>query len=101
MVGTSVGFAFIQAKHHLDLETGADSDLASVLDQFVRQFTACRAGSGQKPWDQPLNPDADRLVLATGPHSSRPITQSAEQSPAPFFNLTGWLSSYRITSNAS
>src|SRR5688572_22078531 len=39
LVGTSdAGRIFIQAKHELDLGTRANSDLASSIDQFVRQF---------------------------------------------------------------
>lgn len=75
LVGTSGGgFVFSQIKHTLRLSKAADSDLASVLDQFVRQFIANRAGSSKgRPWERPLDPLRDRLVLITGPRSSKPI----------------------------
>lgn len=75
LVGTtSGGFVFSQIKHTLQLSQAADSDLASALDQFVRQFVVCRAGSsGARPWERPLDSVQDRLVLLTGPNSSVPI----------------------------
>src|SRR5260370_5393016 len=39
LVGTPIpGHAFLQVKHNIDLGRAADSELASVLDQFVRQY---------------------------------------------------------------
>jgi hypothetical protein len=55
--------AFIQAKIRLQLSEGADSQLASALGQFARQFPSLQ---------QQSQPD-DRLVLAVGPRSSAPI----------------------------
>ena len=73
LVGLSEGFAFIQAKHALNLQTGANSDLASALDQFVRQFIANQNNQGMRPWERPLNAQLDRLVLIASSHSSAPI----------------------------
>ena len=73
LLGLSDGFAFIQAKHTLTLQTGADSDLASALDQFIRQFLANKNNRGTRPWERPLSAQLDRLVFVTGPHSSGPI----------------------------
>jgi hypothetical protein len=67
LVGTSgSGLVFCQIKRRLNLSADAGSDLASALDQFVRQFTTCRT-------DLPLDPARDRLVLITSPGSSEPI----------------------------
>src|SRR5271157_3683584 len=38
VVTRSGGFVFGQAKHNLSLQTAVDSDFASTIDQFVRQF---------------------------------------------------------------
>ena len=75
LVGTSgSGYVFSQIKRRLNLSSGADSDLASALDQFVRQFISCRdASGGSRPTDRPLDPARDRLVLITSSLSSEPI----------------------------
>ena len=77
LVGTSEGgFVFVQAKHSLRLEVGADSALASAVDQFVRQFVVSQSATPGRPWERPLSPDRDRLVLLIGPHSSAPIREN-------------------------
>lgn len=44
LVGTSAnGLVFAQIKRTLQLSRAPDSDLASALDQFVRQFIACQS----------------------------------------------------------
>ncbi len=75
LVGTSGGgFVFSQIKYTLHLSEAVDSDLASALDQFVRQFIACRdTSAGARPWERSLDSVRDRLVLITGPSSSLPI----------------------------
>ena len=41
LVGLSTtGYIFLQAKHKISLGTTSDSELAGVIDQFVRQFIA-------------------------------------------------------------
>ncbi len=68
------GFVFAQIKRTLNLSTGIKSDLASALDQCVRQFIASRDKStGRDDLDRPLNPKKDRLVIITSPTSSGPI----------------------------
>ncbi len=42
---SSQGRIFVQVKHTVYLSKRDDSDLASVLDQFVRQFITCRSGT--------------------------------------------------------
>jgi hypothetical protein len=75
LVGTSdSGLVFCQIKRSLNLSPRPESDLASALDQFVRQFIACRNTSGgSSPTDRPLDPATDRLVLVTSSDSSEPI----------------------------
>lgn len=67
LVGTSAeGLVFGQIKRNLKLSPAPDSDLASALDQFVRQFVACRAEtSGTRAWNRPLDSERDRLLLIT------------------------------------
>jgi len=57
MVGTLTGgIIFCQIKHALQLSQSADSDLASTLDQFVRQFIAYRTTlTGTRPWEHSLD----------------------------------------------
>src|ERR1700759_2173720 len=44
-----------------------DSELASVLNQFVRQFLAHPGRqAGTNPWQRALNAERDRLVLVHG-----------------------------------
>jgi len=71
LVGTSNdGLVFAQIKRKLHFSGNPDSDLASALDQFVRQFIHCQSRtSGKRPWDRPLDPLRDRLMLITGPES--------------------------------
>ncbi|HEX9608343.1 MAG TPA: hypothetical protein VF962_14040, partial [Gemmatimonadaceae bacterium] len=52
------GHHFIQAKNSLNLEQGETSELASALDQCVRQFVAGNTAGAVRPWDRPL--DASR-----------------------------------------
>ncbi len=75
LVGTSMnGHVFAQIKRTLQLSKTAGSELASAFDQFVRQFLTCRTGNaGKLPWDRPLNPELDRLLLITSPNSSEPV----------------------------
>jgi hypothetical protein len=74
-VGTSDGGqVFIQAKHKVTRERKPDSDLATSLDQFVRQFHAHQAAAHTgRPWERPLDSGRDRLVLVIGSESSEAI----------------------------
>jgi signal recognition particle GTPase len=74
VVTSADGVIFSQIKHKLSLSQTQGSELASALDQCVRQFIACQSHShGIRPWDRPLDPGRDRLVVITGPNSSAPI----------------------------
>jgi hypothetical protein len=72
LVGTSHhGLAFINAKHTVIASQSEDSDFASALSQFVRQFVASTNQiKGSSPWERPLDTKLDRFVLAISPQSS-------------------------------
>ena len=61
LVLTDVGEIYVQAKSSLPLSALPTSELASVADQFVRQF---RAGVTENGARRELDPTRDRLVLA-------------------------------------
>jgi hypothetical protein len=67
------GHAFLQAKHNIDLGKTDDSELASVLDQFVRQFHKHSAVGNNASWERPLDVTRDRMVLVTSQSSSARI----------------------------
>jgi len=68
------GLVFAQIKHSLNLSSNADSDFASAIAQFVRQFIACKTATGNaQPLNRPLDPATDRFVLITSSVSSGPI----------------------------
>ncbi len=75
LVGCSGGGqVFAQIKRTLQLSSAPNSNFASVLDQFVRQFIAGRNKTGgSRSMGRPLDPRHDRLVLITSPTSSQPI----------------------------
>ena len=61
------GFCFVNVKRSITLTRDPTSFLASVLDQFVRQWIACESTQGiaGRTWQRPLKPNRDRLVLIT------------------------------------
>ena len=66
IVTSAEGGVYLQAKRYITLSPGEDSDLASVISQFVRHFLAQRSQMpGRHPWERPLDPERDRLVLMT------------------------------------
>ncbi len=68
------GLAFINAKHTVTASQSEDSDFASALSQFARQFVAStNQATGKRPWERPLDAHLDRFVLATSPKSSAPV----------------------------
>src|ERR1019366_4581451 len=74
LVGSVDGrHAFVQAKRTLTLSSAADSEFASVIDQFVRQYLSGRGLSSARPWARALDPSKDRLVLVTTSESSQPL----------------------------
>jgi hypothetical protein len=78
LVGTSLErYTFLQVKRRISLSPKKDSELASVLDQVVRQIAGSGSGNGGKrPWSRPLDPAKDRLVLVTSSDSSQEIRES-------------------------
>jgi len=67
------GFIFVQAKTRVEFSTGPASPFAKTIEQFVRQWLVCAAGSGDRQWNRPLDQARDRIVLAVGPASSNGI----------------------------
>jgi hypothetical protein len=68
LISTSAGgFCFVNVKRSVTLSRDPGSYLASVLDQFVRQWIACESAQGNagRTWQRPLKPNRDRLVLIT------------------------------------
>ena len=75
LVGSASGsHGFIQAKRTLALSGAEDSDLASAIDQFVRQYVSVGGTPDTRPWhSRPLDTSKDMFVLATTPESSASI----------------------------
>ncbi|WP_237151858.1 hypothetical protein [Oryzibacter oryziterrae] len=70
VVRTDVGEIYVQAKRNISLSAKADSDLASVADQFVRQFRAGVLDSGVR---RGLDVARDRLLLVVEEDTSDTI----------------------------
>lgn len=70
VVRTNVGEIYVQAKRAISLSTKAGSELASVADQFVRQFRAGVLDSGIR---RDLDVARDRLLLVVGEDTGDPI----------------------------
>src|SRR3990172_13112497 len=67
------GWCFINVKTSVDLSDKPESELGSVIDQFVRQWLACKAGDKSYDWARPIDALHDRLVLATSSKSSKSL----------------------------
>jgi hypothetical protein len=66
IVTSAAGGVYLQAKRSIALSPSEDSDLASAIGQFVRHFLGQRSQRpGRHPWERPLDPERDRLVLMT------------------------------------
>lgn len=66
MIGTSSGGHILcQITTDIWRSNQEDSKLARSLEQCVRQFHAYSDRSGNKPWERPLDPIRDRMLLAT------------------------------------
>lgn len=100
LVGTSQGgHAFIQVKHTVKSIEGDDSAFASALSQFVRQYLASGEGTkGVRPWERPLDPRLDRLVLVTSSGSSKKVI---ERLPAVLTRIRGLPSGQNISDAAT
>jgi hypothetical protein len=64
---TAGGFIFIQAKSSIRFESASTSPFGKTVDQFVRQWMVCAAGSGARGWDRHFrrllgDPASKRLV---------------------------------------
>ncbi len=68
------GILFIQVKHSLSLETTADSEFGSVIDQFVRQFLSVRNSAANiLPSGRMLDANLDRFLILVSSRSSAPV----------------------------
>jgi hypothetical protein len=74
------GRLFFQAKTNLRFGEQATSEMVKVVEQIVRQWKLCSGGDGSKGWNEPLDKDKDRLVIAVGPGT--PETVAADLSEA-------------------
>jgi len=73
---TDAGQIFVQAKNSLTLSTKPDSELASVANQFVRQY---REGVQENSGRRDLSAVLDRLVLAVGEETPTTITSNLRE----------------------
>src|SRR5689334_22331899 len=75
LVGTrDGGLIFCQVKRTVSLSSAADSELFGVIEQFIDQYhVSQRYQVGSRPWDRPLDPARDQMVLVCGPTSSGPV----------------------------
>lgn len=74
------GRVYIQAKHTVNLETELAKPLGKTINQFVTEYATATT---------PFDPQRDRFVLATSPHSSAPIK----------FDLPAFLNRMRTSPN--
>jgi len=67
LIGTSRdGHAFVQVKTTIKPSTKADSPLAALANQIVRQFLSYSEDiPGEQRWERPLALESDRFVLVT------------------------------------
>src|SRR5579862_4412431 len=74
LIGTAdLRHSFVQAKRTIGLSAAEDSDLALVINQFVRQYLLSRNSMPERPWQRKLDPARDRLVLVTTSFASGPL----------------------------
>ncbi len=68
---SSGGVCVVNAKTKVNLSNKGNSELGSVIDQFVRQWHAGVPDSGTPESHRPVDPSRDRLILAVSPDSSK------------------------------
>jgi len=72
LVGTvEGGHSFVQAKRTISLSSSPQSEFASVVSQFVRQFLRSTSSQLVRPWSHKLEASRDRLVLVTASELER------------------------------
>lgn len=71
LVTTEVGEVYVQAKRTISLAPAAEETLASVAEQFVRQFLEGAPENGVR---RDLTPARDRLVLAVSTATAASVT---------------------------
>ena len=70
LIETDLGSTYVQAKRTISLSAEPEGELASVADQFVRQF---RNGVDECGVRRDFSPLRDRLVLAVSPDTTGPV----------------------------
>ena len=76
LVETDVGIIYVQAKRTISLSPKTDSELASVADQFVRQY---RGGVLEGGVRRDLDPAKDRLLLAVSPDTVGTVSKNLRE----------------------
>lgn len=76
LIETDVGIVYVQAKRTISLSTKPDSELASVADQFVRQY---RDGALEGGLRRDLDPARDRLLLAVSPDTVGTVSRNLRE----------------------
>jgi signal recognition particle GTPase len=72
LIGTTdLRHSFVQAKRTISLSSSQDSELASVINQFVGQYL--KDSPAECPWQRKLDPARDRLVLVTSSYASERV----------------------------
>ena len=75
IVTSDDGIIYCQIKRSPTLSKNKDSDLASALDQFVRQFClSCEEIEQDSPYNRPLDIKRDRFILLVSGNAPKTIT---------------------------
>jgi hypothetical protein len=70
---------YIQVKHGLQYSKTLTSEFASCISQFTRLFLRhafFNQGTITQPWQRPLDPNKDRLVIVTDSSSSTKVQKA-------------------------
>lgn len=76
IIETDCGKVYIQAKRTISVSKKPNEELASVANQFVKQF---RLGCDEEGQPRELNPFRDRLVLAVSDETAAPISKNLKE----------------------
>ncbi|MFN8343444.1 MAG: hypothetical protein U0X91_00475 [Spirosomataceae bacterium] len=76
IIETDCGKVYIQAKRTISVSNKPNEELASVADQFVKQF---RLGCDEEGQRRELSPFRDRLILAVSDETAAPISKNLKE----------------------
>jgi hypothetical protein len=68
------GWIYAQVKTALSLSENLNSEFGKTVEQIVRQWRTCAAGTGELGWDRNLVAGRDRMLIAVGSNASGTIT---------------------------